>query len=184
MDVLTSRRSMITGSIGWVRIAELLWHAASTKGYGSVGRAGLPIEWRASPSAGGLHPIQVVCIPEHYEDGVRLYDAMAHAFLTLDVDAERIVAVNAQEIRDVVGASRGCTLRLIADTGKIEAAYENSLSLVLRDAGCLIATFCLCAEWLGVSACPLGIMGQALVPALGYPEPRFHAVGAIQITQP
>jgi len=183
-DVLGSRRSALAGSIGWDDIAALLWHAAGTKGHAPAGRAGLPVEWRASPSAGGLHPIHVVCINGGGDGLVRLYDPMEHAFHVLDVPHVDVSALNAAGVTKVVGAHRGCTLRFIADISKVEAAYENPASLVLRDAGCLTATLCLCAAWLGLAACPLGFLGNGMVAQFGYPPSRFTAVGGVQITRP
>lgn len=182
-DVLRSRRSALAGPIGWSDIAMLLWHAAGTKGHAPAGRAGLPIEWRPSPSAGGLHPIQLVCINDRGDGPVRLYDPIEHAFQLLDVPHGEITAKNATAVAQVVGAHRGCTLRLIADVGKVGAAYSNPESLIWRDAGCLIATLCLCAEWLGLAACPLGFLGDDMVAPLGFPGTRFQAVGAVQVSR-
>jgi hypothetical protein len=53
----------------------------------------------------------------------------------------------------------------------------------LRDAGCLVSTLCLCAEWLDLAACPLGFLGEDMVSPLGFPQPRFRAVGGVQITR-
>jgi hypothetical protein len=182
--VVRARRSELAGPIGWSHVAELLWHAAGSKGYAHSGRAGLPIEWRASPSAGGLHPIRLVCINDDADYRARLYNSIDHAFHVLDVDGKNIVAKNTSAVAAVVGAHRGCTVRLIADITKVAAAYENPDSLVLRDAGCIVATLCLCAEWLGLAACPLGFLGEEMVSPLGFPEPRFRAVGGVQITRP
>ncbi|MGU3420801.1 hypothetical protein [Methylobacterium sp. D54C] len=112
---------------------------------------------------------------------VRWYDPDAHAFGILDVDAARICALNGSAVRAVLGRETGCTIRFIADVAKVAAAYEEPYSLVWRDAGCLLATLCLAAEWLGLTACPLGFLGQDMVGGLRFPEPRFLAAGGIQI---
>jgi hypothetical protein len=65
----------------------------------------------------------------------------------------------------------------------VVAVYENADSLILRDAGCLVSTLCLCAEWLDLAACPLGFLGEDMVTPLGFPRPRFRAVGGVQITR-
>jgi hypothetical protein len=182
-DVLRSRRSAVAGAVDWGEVAALLWHAAGTKGHAPAGRAGLPVEWRASPSAGGLHPIHLVCINDGGDGQVRLYDPMEHAFHVLAVPHVDVSARNAAAVAEVVGVHRGCTLRFIADVSKVGAAYESPASLVLRDAGCLVATLCLCAEWLDLAACPLGFLGHDMVGSLGFPEPRFQAVGAVQVSR-
>lgn len=182
-DVVRARRSELAGPVGWNHVAELLWHAAGSKGYADSGRAGLPIEWRASPSAGGLHPVRLLCINDDADHRPRLYNSIDHAFHILDVDSEAIAAKNAAAVAAVVGAHRGCTIRFIADISKVVAVYENADSLVLRDAGCLVSTLCLCAEWLDLAACPLGFLGEDMVTPLGFPRPRFRAVGGVQITR-
>ena len=181
LDVLNSRRSSLGGALPIDQLAALLWYAVGTKGHAPKGRASIPIEWRSSPSAGGLHPIHVVCIPAPPDDEVLLYDAPTHSLGTLQLNDHGIVRLNADEVLNVVGESRGWTLRFIADIDKIDAAYKNPTSLALRDSGCLLATICLCAEWLGLTACPLGFLGQALCDPLGFPSERFMGVGGVQV---
>ena len=181
-EVLEARRSTVAGPIGWDAIGELLWHSIGVKGYADTGRAGIRVEWRPYPASGGLHPISAVCISGVDDEAPRLYDPNDHAFEMLDTDAEAIAVANATDLDAVVGMTRGCTIRFIADAGKTGAAYENCESLLLRDAGCMLATISLCAEWLGLRACPLGFLGQTLVLPFGFPSPRFRAVGGILIS--
>jgi hypothetical protein len=182
LDVLSSRRSAVGGPLDLAKIADLLWYAVGTKGYAPAGRAGVPIEWSAAPSAGALHPISLVCIPHSGQEEILLYDPRTHAFQSLNVDIDLIISKDSQDLLAVTGLARGYTLRFIADTAKVDAAYINSSTLVLRDAGCLVAMICLCAEWLKLSACPLGFLGQNMVAPLGFPEPRFQAIGGVQIS--
>jgi Nitroreductase family len=181
-DVLAARRSSIGQPIEWSNVSELLWYAIGYKGYAEAGRAGLPIAWSASPTSGGLQAVQIVCISD---DGSapRLYDAKRHEFAILEANPKSATSENAAAVRAVTGTHRGCTLRLIGDRSKLFAAYENADSLLYRDAGCIVATLCLCAEWLKLSACPLGFLGQSMLPLLGFPQDQFCAVGAVQITK-
>lgn len=179
-EVLETRRSGLGGPVAWPRIADLLWFAAGVRGYHPVGRAGIPIQWSATPSAGGLGCVRVVCLAD---DGSRprLYDPFEHRLLELDIEAEFVAAANRETVKAVVGKAAGCTLRLIADEVKLSAAYSDAESLMFRDAGALVATLALCAVWLGMTACPLGFLGDDLVPKLGFPADRFRGVGAVQI---
>lgn len=179
-DVLESRRSGLGASVSWSRIADLLWFAAGIRGKHSHGRAGFPIQWSATPSAGGLGCVQIVCISDI--DGLaRLYDPFEHKMFELLADQQHIAAANRCAVEAVVGDFRGCTLRFIADHSKASAAYSSAENLLLRDAGALLATIGLCATWLGMTACPLGFLGQDLLASLGFPNERFLGVGGVQI---
>ena len=181
-QVLRSRRSTVGAPVSFDAVAALLWHAAGTKGHAPAGRAGIPIEWRASPSSGGLHAIQVICIGPPPADRAILYDPIHHGFGDLKGPPQTAFVEHAAQLKTLVGRAPGWTLRLIGDFSKIGAAYENAESLLLRDSGCLIATICLCAEWLGLHACPLGFLGQTLCAPLGFPPDRFFAVGGVHLT--
>jgi hypothetical protein len=180
--VLTSRHSSLGGPVSWSQIGELLWHAAAYKGFAAMGRAGLPIAWSASPTSGGLQSINIVCV---LDDGspAKLYEPSEHAFRVLVADRDAIGALNSEAVGAVLGAYRGCTLRLIADWAKLSAAYENADSLPYRDAGCITSILCLCAEWLNLCACPLGFLGEDILPLIGMPSDRFRAVGGVQISK-
>lgn len=182
-DVLAARRSAVGGPVGWDAIGRLLRHVTLEMGEPTVGRAGIVTRRRPTPSAGGLHPIRMICIDDA-GGAPRLYDPDAHAFGVLDVTAEDVGASNAAAVRAILGRHAGCTVRFVADVDKVAAAYDHPASLVMREAGCLLATLCLTAEWLRLSACPLGFLGQETVGPLGFPEPRFAAVGGVQVTTP
>jgi hypothetical protein len=142
----------------------------------------LLIERRAAPSAGGLHPFSLVCLNAG-EPGAKLYEIGAHRFLPLLGEASLVHEVNARSARAVTQVNRGCTVRFIADAGLLFTAYSDAETLLLRDAGVLLAMACLFAEQLGLAACPLGFLGQDLVEPLGFPTDRFLAVGGVQISR-
>lgn len=179
-EVLEARRSKIGGAITWGDIADLLWHAAGVRGWSDEGRAGMPVQWSATPSAGGLNCLHIICIND---DGTypRLYDPINHALIELDVDARVVSAKNREAVASVISISKGCTLRFVSDWSKISGAYENAESLMFRDSGALAATIGLCASWLDLTACSLGFVGDELVPDLGFPRERFGGAGAMQI---
>lgn len=182
-DVIARRRSTVGDRVALSSVAELLWYAVGWKGYAPSGRAGLPIAWSTSPSSGGLQSINVVCVSDD-SSAPRLYDPINHAFFVLRADSQLVHLENRKDVWSVAGVHNGCTLRLVGDRSKLDAAYVNAESLVFRDAGAVLATVCLCAEWLGLSACPLGFLGNAMLPLLGLPEGRFQSVGGIQISNP
>jgi hypothetical protein len=181
-DVAASRRSAVRGPVQWADVGNLLWHLTRQTGPSEQGRAGLCIERRVPPSAGGLHPFSLVCLSAD-ELGAKLYEVAAHRFLPLLGDGVLMQEINAESVRAVTSVNRGCTVRFIADAALINAAYSDAETLLLRDAGVLLAMACMFAEQLGLAACPLGFLGQNLVHALGYPEERFLSLGGVQISR-
>lgn len=133
------------------------------------------------PSAGGLHPCSFVCVDER-ERRVVLYDALAHGFRRLRADHSSLLALNKAQLTQVLGTSTGVTVRFVFDRSLVDAAYANSESLILRDSGALLATIALLAEWLGLSACPLGFLGDDFIALAGLPGERFVGAGGIQIS--
>jgi SagB-type dehydrogenase family enzyme len=161
LDQRRSRRAMRSPSLA--RIGELLWHAARSRETGT-GRFGIPWEHRASASAGGLHAVQVFavlpCAP-----GLHLYDAIRHQLLEVSTTQEFVAALVAKA-REILPEADGAVLVFAGDRSLAASAYANPESLVWRDAGCLLATFHMCAEWLGFAFCPLGVLGEELVASI------------------
>jgi len=124
--------------------------------------------------------LHIVCVAET-ASRPRLYDSIEHRLLEIEADGEAVARLNREAVESLLGRASGCTLRLMADWSKLSAAYENAESLMFRDAGAMTTTLMLCATWLGLTACPLGFVGQSFVEPLGLPTDRFKAVGAIQI---
>jgi hypothetical protein len=99
-------------------------------------------------------------------------------------DRKTVQGENRAAVMSVTGTHRGCTLRLVGDLSKLLAGYDNPDTLLFRDAGGVAATLCLCAAWLGLYACPLGFLGDGLLPTLGLSTDRFRGAGAVQISKP
>lgn len=180
-EVLRTRRSRPGGDLDWNVVADLLWFSSRTQSWEGVGRAGIEVEHRASPSAGGLHPVSVVCQMTGSNDRPRLYLAGRHTFAVLEDARGTVQAANRHQINDLLGTDRGCTLRFIGDYDKTSAAYDHAESLLWRDAGALASVICLVSEWLQIECCPLGLAGTDFIDQLGFPVSRFIGLGAVQI---
>ncbi len=157
-----SRRKMSPPSLN--RIAEFLWHGARVRAV-AVGRSGLQWEHRASPSAGGLHAIRLIC-QRPGEGAPLLYDALRHQFGELSEFDGTLTVRFRENARVIVPDAEGALFCLVAEPCVVASAYKNHESLVWRDAGCLLATLHLCAQWLGLEFCPLGLLGNELVAGI------------------
>jgi SagB-type dehydrogenase family enzyme len=169
LQVLEQRRSNgFLRELSLEALAELLWHGARTRGTGR-GRLGLPWQHRSAPSAGGIHPIELfVRVPG--DDRLHHYDPLTHAMAAVEVVSDAELRFLDRQVRAAAPTAYGTILILLANTNRVEAAYERSESLVWRDAGCVMMTLHLVAEYLGLAFCPVGVIGSALVKALGEPS--------------
>ena len=160
--------------------SELLWYTAkaSFKGRrdGFVTRQHRPI-----PSAGGLHPIDLVWQQnEGAGHTLALYDAVGHSFRTIAADSAAVARLR-RKLNSVLDSQAGDIVWLIADFAKVRAVYENSTSLVWRDVGVLIGALCIVAEALCLAACPVGICGDSWIrEVLPLPD-EVHCVGAVVV---
>lgn len=176
LDVIDDRRSirrLRPPSIE--RLATLLWHGARTRETGTR-PDGLPWQHRASPSAGGLHPIELFILPS-IEGSLLRYDSIVHALdLVGEVDSAQLEHGRSR-LRSVLEEAQGTYLILVADVTRTEAVYEHAESLVWRDAGALLATLQLTATAMGLGFCLIGLLGSEVVASLSGP-PTLRAVGA------
>lgn len=185
LDVLARRRSQIGDPISWDRVSELLWHCCRTRGWSGIGRANIPIEHRALPSAGALHSVCVVADMTGTETAgrLRLYLPGRHAFAMLPETRFGAGSARSHHVRQMCGAEVGCTLWLVGDMAKIEAAYIHGESLLWRDAGAIVAGLSLTAEFLGMCGVPLGAVGEAHQEDMGFPKSRFLGLGGIHLSE-
>jgi len=138
----------------WNEISALLWYGARTRETRNDGS-----QHRAAPSAGGLHPIDIVVF---HRAKFYLYDSMFHSVRHI-ASPSRTADELRKTIAKLVPKNRGNALLLVASTKVTAAKYLNCESLLWRDAGTLIATLGLCAEWLDLGFCALGILGTSAV---------------------
>lgn len=180
-DVLSSRRSRTAGPVPLVEVGRLLWHVCRETAPSGIGRAGLPVLHRPAPSAGGLHPFSFICVAD-VEGRVVLYDASVHGFRDIQGNTGPLLTANKAQLKQMLGTSVGVTIRFVCDRALVDAAYAHPESLILRDAGALLATVALIAEWQGLMACPLGFLGDDFLSMAGLAGDRLVGAGGIQIS--
>lgn len=174
-DVADRRRSVRRlGPIGSEQMSALLWHGARVRDTLPAG-PGHRWQQRAAPSAGGIHPIEILVFQAHDSAIVR-YDPIAHAFDDLLVSDAQLIKAGRDRLRSALPDARGADLVLAADLARTDAAYEHPESLVWRDAGALLAVLQLTATALDLGFCISGILGLEIVRALDGP-PTLLAAG-------
>ncbi len=176
LDARSSCRDLLP--IPRTLLGELLWHSARTR----ETRSWDAWQRRAAPSAGGLHPIQLLAV-EPDRDEVLLYDPFRHALAQLiGVGTEEVAAVR-RGFHEVLPKAKGTFLVLAAEHARTLAGYTNPESLLWRDAGCLLSIVQLVACWLGLGSCPLGVLGGDLV-SLVAPGGELTAAGVLAVGAP
>jgi SagB-type dehydrogenase family enzyme len=163
-DILELRRSEREfEDVPVASLAALLWRGARTKA-SDVSSMGVSIEHRLAPSAGAIHPIHLIIqLPK--ENGWARYNPHAHCLDVLS-DASRCLDPLVEHCESVLSRQDGSLILFVAEPGKTSEKYENSESLVWRDAGVLQGCLGLIAASLTLNYCLLGITGNPWVAAL------------------
>jgi SagB-type dehydrogenase family enzyme len=139
------------------KLAAFLWYSAKALTM-SQGPQDIFCQHRFVPSAGGLHPIDLIVIDVH-EQSASVYDPIAHALCKLDVSEEQVTSFLTYS-EQVLCPGSGTIIWFAARPEKVKAKYTNELSLIWRDAGALIASMYLISEALGLNCCALGNLGS------------------------
>ena len=179
-DVLGRRRSSVAGPVSQVGLASLLRQSTKLRFRRADGRFGT-WESRPSPSAGGMSALRLLVLPLEPQWPGGLYDEDIHG-LRSQGDLSEARALNGESVRRLCGATSGTTIQLLADIGSYEGCYENSASLVWRDAGALCAIVSLVATALSLCSVVLGRQGQGIIRAAGLPE-VWQGAGAIHVSE-
>lgn len=139
---------------------------------------------RPTPSAGAIHPVDVVLIDWRVAPRVMRYDSFSHQLELLEaVESPKDLTNLVHATEQILPRARATAIVLLCDTTRVAAAYDNSDTLFWRDAGALLQTLFLTATAFRLAFCPLGILGHEVVRALGL-EHRFTAAGVALIGRP
>jgi SagB-type dehydrogenase family enzyme len=161
--ILARRSASRFGVLAAGALSTLLYHSVRVRGTWTA-PDGYPASARAAPSAGARHPVDVVVVPNAIRDfappdaavsAAYLFDPMTCELVALSGAAERWYARCPEEAERLLGVRPAVVLALAARVGRTLSRYRGGLSLVYRDAGCLMATIALVAAGLGLACRPL-----------------------------
>lgn len=156
-------------------LSELLWYSAKALATFTLPN-GLRIQHRHTPSAGGIHPIDILTV-DPVDARISLYDPIAHALCAVCDIKTRYAVRLLQKTQTLVPIQRASVLWFVAEFAKTLSKYKNGESLVWRDAGALLATVCLVSEALQLNCCPIGITGEPFISAALNSSARVVGVG-------
>jgi SagB-type dehydrogenase family enzyme len=155
------------------KLGEFLWLACRTRS-SRPSPFGFEQQSRSHPSAGAMHPIHVL-LARNAQDWQR-YEPVEHALVQLP-GTQTAAATARDESAALVPLDQGVLIALAAEPGRTAAKYESPESLVWRDAGAVLGYMSVVAEALGLSFCPLGILGERFVSSATGDDTRIHAAG-------
>ena len=133
---------------------------------------------RPSPSAGAIHPVDVLLV--HGSSRVFRYAPLAHQLEVLRVPRRRHLETFLEDCRQVLPEASATAIVLVGEMNRVAAVYKRPESLLWRDAGVLLQTLALVATAYRLAFCPLGILGTPVVRAIGLSE-QISGVGVALI---
>lgn len=121
---------------------------------------------RPSVSSGALHPVE--CIVVDCRGAFRIMRYLSHEHRLELLVARDPNATNefVQSCKEILPTAAGTAIVMIGDEERLAGAYDNSASLLWRDAGALLQTLSLAATAYRLAFCPLGLLGREIVDAL------------------
>jgi SagB-type dehydrogenase family enzyme len=154
-------------------LGQFLWLACRNRA-SRPSPYGFDQESRPHPSAGGMHPIHVLLARP--QQAWQHYDPVEHSLAQLP--STHAAAAQARQVSGtLVALNQGVLIALATEPGKTAAKYEHTDSLVWRDAGAVLGYMSMAAEALGLSFCPLGLLGEEYVSAAVSNDSRIQAAG-------
>lgn len=182
-DVL-ARRNSVPGDISVTQqqLSTILWHSCMVRERRPSPGALRDWESRSAPSAGGLHEIEVLCLPLDRSLPISWYDPLRHRLLPTTAHPGGDREHYGEIVADLCGSTAGIALQFVADWLRLSTLYANASSLLWRDAGALLTTMCLVAEAANVASTPLGreSLIRGLTPS-DEPE-RWRLCGGVHLS--
>jgi SagB-type dehydrogenase family enzyme len=145
-------------------LSKILWYTAKVHETFILPNR-LPAQHRCVPSAGGIHPIDILLI-DRTKKRVLVYDPIGHALCAVANVTPSIVGRLCRRIKDLVVPQESQIVIFAAEFNRTLSRYVNGEGLVWRDVGALIASFCFVSEALNLNCCPLGMTGEPFVSQL------------------
>lgn len=156
-EVLAKRNSAPgPDSVTSQQLSTILWHSCLIRERHPPRGSVRGWESRIAPSAGGLHELEILCLPLGGTLPMSWYDPLQHRLLPVAALEPGAADGHRQVVADLCGSTDGISLQFVADWQRLSRLYSNASSLLWRDAGALLMAVCLVAEATNVACTPLG----------------------------
>ncbi len=179
-EILNFRKSERNFSkITLEQLSSLLWFSAKVKNI-KISETDLILTHRTSPSAGAIHPIDIlVSLPDSFENRfLYYYDPFNHRLNKLILDKAKLESFFFH-VNMNLSLSNATLIWFLADVERTESKYKNPVSLIWRDAGALIMTIQLVATALEMNSCAIGTLGEPYISDIFQKYGNYFSAGGI-----
>jgi SagB-type dehydrogenase family enzyme len=163
-DVINARKSeRFFSELSLYQISNLLWYSAKVKDAFAVENGNI-LTHRNSPSAGAIHPIDIlVSLSSPLKERVLYYyNPFEHKLIKLKFNP-LLLHKFFVHVSSNLKLDNGMLVWFVAHIKRTQAAYINPESLVWKDAGALIMMFQLVATAFDIKSCPVGTLGEPIL---------------------
>lgn len=181
-EILRNRKSSRTlNSLSMEEIGMVLW--ASSKVMQLVVQENTYVlTHRPSASAGARHPIDIILSSPilNGNKSFYYYNPFAHTLNRLSLDIN-VLKKFQQHVNSILDVSNATVFWFMAHPSRTEAKYDNSASLIWRDAGALINCVQLACSASNINSCPIGSLGEPYISELFQDVGCVYGTGGIAI---
>lgn len=166
-EVIGGRQSTrIFEKIDLQQISNILWYSAKVRNV-FISDEGNFITHRPSPSAGGIHPIDIFISSPNFisKRSLQFYNPFTHCLYKLNVDNKKLIHFF-EQINKCLPLENATLIWYVAHLDRTASKYKKPDSLIWRDAGALIMTFQLVASGLNLHSCPIGTLAEPFLSCL------------------
>lgn len=161
-------------------IGNILWSSCKVKDT-FMQNNGFILTHRPSPSAGARHPIDILVSSQILGTSqFYYYNPFEHSLNKLKLNEANVLSFD-NHLNNIMDRNKGTIIWFIAHPSRTEAKYNNSMSLVWRDAGALIYCVQIASKGYGFNSCPIGSLGEPYISHMFLDFGTVFGVGGIII---
>ena len=181
-DVVKNRKSTrVFSELSLDKINKVLWASAKVKEI-FVQDDGYVLTRRPSASAGARHPIDIIIQSPILDDieTFYYYNPFVHSLNKLRLK-DKLIREFRNHVSSILNLNQATIMWFIAHPVRTEVKYDNSSSLIWRDAGALIHSIQLVCTGLGINSCAVGSLGEPFISGMFADYGNVYGVGGIVI---
>ena len=172
-----SRRKFL--KLSTAELSNVLWFTCKTF---EANQAEAAWQHRCTPSAGGIHPIDVlISTPAERRRNIYIYEPFSHSLRLVSGIKVRPLQRLLSQVNEIVPVGDGTLIWFVAQFQKTLSRYKHGESLVWRDSGALLANLCIVSEAFSLNCCAIGATGNPHIQNIFNEPEKLRGVGGCVI---